>query len=509
MNTMVDFVRNLTLSEIDVDRDPIMVAMCGHAFSMLTMDSMLDMDQFYTDRTDYTTEQITYVGTQDLNGCEVNPVACLFCQKPIVGIKRYGRQMKQFQLTQSLKRHYFKQAQDLKKALKGFKTAQENAETESLLTVIACIKAKSQTRPPQAWWKRTLGTFENEFDEFPNSDFKSIPECYGIPRQHHESWTILVGPAMKSLEDFTETYHRSLKSPVQEVHGVVGLHLNHPEPEPKASETNLRVNQDWIAKCGLPIDSQGNFSAVEALHGRTNVVIWSLMMAFSALDATGVHSGWYWFVEDLIQCAWIHVDMLEDAAVRRSYHRKATMARVMRMDLIYKSMAWIAMKPYPNRTKGRATRRDQINEHIKDINVEIEKVEQCCTGNFEDECLKARASVISRMNVAIKAAMGGDVFMEASMGKCAYLFETMDTMPSSDGQWVLCKNGHGVSYSYFSYFISVGNVFLLLNGLVYGLLYFHVVDCRQLRPGAMALPRMRSAGHKSLKPQYNAGFQRQ
>ncbi|KAF9106328.1 hypothetical protein BGX27_009209 [Mortierella sp. AM989] len=461
MNLVVDLIMQQSLSDVDVDEDPIIVLACGHALTMTSLDGMMEMSSYYEEYTDPKTGDVTYTGKRDLPGEEVSQVPCHLCRKPIIGILRYGRRIKYAQLSLRLKKHQVAQAKSLKDAIQAFQVAQVMMEEQqsAFLDELSQVYVENGVEPPRME-RRKLGKFHDQSTWFLDSNFSANLSIYNIPNEQAKLWRTFVLPASKSFSKFRNIYENALKSPSKQVFDATVSHLYRlktfkagPSFAPSAeieeyqmlmSEEDYAATADMIQTCilesGLPRDGHGGSSHVDSLHEMTNVLILMLGHAFEALDEVGVNSGWYWFVEDLIQCAGIHVEMLKETAQIGRFDRKLAYARMSRMELLLKAMQWVGMGATGNiNLEARLKYVDYLTEQFM---MELKEIKEGCPLGIKGECL-ARATVLEeRIADAIIVARNPTRYQKVTTKEKIELFRAMSQELGGSGHWYRCQNGH-------------------------------------------------------------------
>ncbi|KAG0067610.1 hypothetical protein BGZ92_005099, partial [Podila epicladia] len=177
MAMQVDMIMMATLGETDVDDDPILVLSCGHALTMTTLDGMMEMGTYYEQKMDPTTENTLYVARLALPGNEVKQVSCPSCRNPIMQILRYGRRIKDAQLSMRLKKYQILQEKSMADAKDNFDVARIQVESnhEKFRLGVSKFPIDLREEPPKARLRK-LGKFVQESDTFPGTNFSSITE---------------------------------------------------------------------------------------------------------------------------------------------------------------------------------------------------------------------------------------------------------------------------------------------------------------------------------------------
>ena len=226
MAMLVDMVMQETLSEIDVDQDPILYLPCRHALTMSSLDGMMEMSEYYTGETDPNTGLIAFKSKKPLPDAVAKQVSCHLCRKPIVGLLRYGRRVKYAQLTERKQKFQLAQAAPMVEAqdqLLVAKAAAEQHQAEFLLA-IKRTKAEIRSDPPDAR-ARKLGKFMKKSDPFPCTDFLELSKVYGIPQAHEDAWRKLLKWPMESFRRFSDLALLALRSPTRQLFEAAVSHL--------------------------------------------------------------------------------------------------------------------------------------------------------------------------------------------------------------------------------------------------------------------------------------------
>ncbi|KAF8978876.1 hypothetical protein BGZ46_006063 [Entomortierella lignicola] len=461
MDYIVDVVMQQSLSEIDVDEDPILVLACGHILTMTSLDGMMDMKNYYIANEDPKTGEVEYIGKRDLPGEEVSQVPCHLCRKPIIELRRYGRRIKYAQLSLRLKKHQVSQGKIMKDALQAFQVAQvlvEEGQSEFLKAILR-VEDEVNSELPSAN-QRNLGKY-TDYATFPNSSFLNISNAYHIPKDHEKLWRRLLRPVSDCFVTFKKIYTKANKSPSKQVFDAAFSHLYRIKAGQShslsdgAEEQGVSMSeeeyaaisstiQSCVLECGLPRDGHSGSSHVESLHEMTNVLILVLAQAFEVLKEVGSSSGWYWFVEDLFQCAGVYVDILKDAAQKGRYDRNLAYARMSRMELLLKIMQWLGMVTVSDKLfDAKMKRIDSLTEQFM---IELNEINGRCPLGIKEDCV-ARAKVLEERMVDATAVAKNPVrYQPVTKKEKLELFRAMSQEVSGAGHWYRCQNGH-------SYFI--------------------------------------------------------
>ncbi|KAF9940948.1 hypothetical protein BGZ65_005598 [Modicella reniformis] len=458
MGTIVDFIMQQPLSEVDVNEDPILVMTCGHALTMTTLDGMMEMSQYYEEQTDKTTGDVRYVAKKDLPGEEIPQVPCPLCRAPIVELLRYGRRIKFGQLSMRLKKHQLLQDKRMRDARRTLEVDQARIAQmrNEFLHAIGMIPDEPCPEPPKAELRR-LGTFARKDDRFPQTPLMAITKTYGIPQKHEEEWTKLIKSATARLQAFKEINTEAFRSPSKRLFDAAVSHLfrvkttptfdvssntvTHPSM-PRKDATASDVIEACILECGLPRNGHGGSAYVDSLHECANVLVLILAQAWAVVNKMGATSGWYWFVEDLLQCTLVHADKLRDAAISGKYERQNAYSRVIRMDVICKMTQLMGRKFLPAEENEKKEKLKKVDELTEQFLADLKVLWEDCPRGIKDECIERATEMEEKMTVAIKVARDETRYIPLTQDEKVMLFRTVSDTLGGSGHWYRCPNGH-------------------------------------------------------------------
>ncbi|KAF8943029.1 hypothetical protein BGZ47_005904, partial [Haplosporangium gracile] len=448
MNMLVDLIMQQTLGEVDVNEDPLLVPSCGHALTMTSFDGMMEVNQYYEERVDRVTGASTFVDKVSLPRGQVSQVGCPMCRKPILELLRYGRRVKYSQLSMRNKKHIQAQAADIQQAQDDTEVARIRVVQahDEFMKAMEKFKAEPKEEPP-ARDVRTLGRPSNTAEFFPGSNYERIA-VYGLPKEQEKAWEKLVGPLSKMFKTYTGIYRKASNSPNKKLFEAAVSHLYRIKTQENAlldaeggdadRPTTDEIIQACILECGLQADGNGGSSFVESLQERTNILLLVLAQALAALDKAGPSSGWFWFVEDLIQCTLEHANLTEDAAIKGIFSRHVAYARLTRMTLLYHCVQLIGRKTLPRDPVGQAARLRTVRE------LEVLFAEQMAEisnspSDILAECEEKGKVLKERLDKACMVARGvGTISKEEKME----IFRAVSEHMNGSGHWYQCPNGH-------------------------------------------------------------------
>lgn len=456
MSMEVDMIMMASLGETDVDDDPILVLSCGHALTMTTLDGMMEMSRYYVQQNDPATGNMLYLAKRSMPGTEVKQVSCPSCRKPIMQLLRYGRRIKDAQLSLRLKKYQIVQENAMADIKDQFDVTRAQVEMGHASFMLSLSKVQADPRiDPPAPETRKLGKFAKESDALPGSIFWSIAESYGIPAEHCAEWAKFIQPAAKLARKINEINRKADMSPTKQVFeaAVSRLYRLQQESCPSEGTNQGQFNEDaatakiqkCIRKCGLPSDGNGGSSYVESLAEKTNALLLALSEASSAMEAVGANTGWYWFVEDLRNCCLIHTQLTLKAAVKGHYDRRAAYSRVNLLDILCDQVRWLSLPPLPEKGENaRQVRFEAVDILMESFMKEHKELQGKCPLGIKHECLARADAIEKRMVVAVKTARG-ELNAPLTQTEKLQVFRAISVTLGGNGHWYRCPNNHTVS----------------------------------------------------------------
>lgn len=183
------------------------------------------------------------------------------------------------------------------------------------------------------------------------------------------------------------------------------------------------------------------------MQERTRVLFVILSLAFSALDNAGSSSGWYWLIEDVINCVYVHVMMFRGIASQGNYKRRVIEARLMLLDLICKRTLWIGLGLTPTSYDGLVAKKQALKQLQKQEEKEQVEVRIGCIelGMTQHHSLALQLS--AKMARMINVANGETLAKPEDWGTEDTSMLWSKKRESSGSKYRLqCKNGHSVSW---------------------------------------------------------------
>lgn len=422
MSMEVDTTLTISLGETDVDKDPILVLSCGHAFTMATLDGMMEMSTYYKHQIDPVTRVVNFNAKRPLPSNIAKQISCPSCQQPILQFLRYGRRIKNTQLGKPSMEHLNSQENDKAVAKDLFRvTRMEVMRNRKMFqSELSITPAYSKFAPPEPALRR-LGKFAQEVDTFPITDFFTIAETYNIPLEHRQAWMEHMQPVVVEIKKLS----KAVKLPTKEMFEAAFSHLCQLKVADETSIVGakscfsegvnagpLGSSNAWatvverIAECGLPVDGHAESFYVTSLVGKTDALLLVLSEALSAMESVGPLTGWYWFVEDLRNCCLIYIDIAMEAAVVGLHYHHAAHLRVALLSLLCGQVRWLGLRPLPDDEDAQETKFQYVGELLKLFTEELEELQESCPTAIKEECLTRAAKIKEKLVAELKVVLG-------------------------------------------------------------------------------------------------------
>lgn len=466
MSMKVDIALTTSLGETDVDKDPILVLSCGHAFTMATLDGMMEMSTYYKHQIDPVTRVVNFNAKRPLPSSIVKLISCPTCQQPILKLLRYGRRIKNTQLRKLLEKRLIYQENDKTVAEDLLRVARmevmRNRKTFQL--GVSITPAYSKFAPPESALRR-LGKFAHELDAFPITDFFTIAETYSIPIEHRQQWMEHMQPVVVAIKKLNNVNKNAAKSPTMEMFEAAFSHLcqlkvadetsivgaesrfsEGVDADPLGSSDAWATITERIIECGLPADGYAGSYYIASLVGKTDALLLVLSEAISAMESIGPFTGWYWFVEDLRNCCLGYIDIAMEAAVNGLYYHRAAHLRMALLNLLCDQVRWLGLRPLSDDEDAQDTRVQHVGELLKLFLEELKELQENCPTAIKEEYLARATMIKARLFDEVKIVLG-----ELTLSHRPSTLENIQVVHAISSQidgpshWLRCPNGHIVS----------------------------------------------------------------
>ncbi|RUS32760.1 hypothetical protein BC938DRAFT_474405 [Jimgerdemannia flammicorona] len=466
---IVDVVMQQTLREVNVDEDPLLILSCGHALTMSSLDGIMEMNQFYV-VSNPMAETPEFTACQEVPGEEVKQQACFLCRKPIVELRRYGRRIKYAQLSVRSKKYIKAQQGKIKVVRTDLRGVQAELE-KSAPQFHVWISKNMSTRPigqPGASTDRSadpvsepnvstrlLRSLPANKLVLPVEYFQQIMKIYSIPKEQADRWTKHVKTVLNCYRTLTGIYESAYGSPAKQLFDASVAHLyrskiwgamdefgDQAESSSSWSDaaTATSIIHECIRECGIPPGGMDGSSSVESLQEIVNVQLLLHQQAIGVLEVAGLSSGWYWFVDDLIEAIMLHVEKLMVSAEQGKYFRHLANARLTLMDALYKRVQWLGRKPVTDETRPE---RLVVLDGLSVRFIQERKIlrNECPLG-IRDQCMARLEELKRKMEDAIRRAQSGTFYSEVTQQERVELYRAMAVEVGGTGHWYRCRNGH-------------------------------------------------------------------
>ncbi|GJJ72575.1 hypothetical protein EMPS_04933 [Entomortierella parvispora] len=450
--------------ETNVSEDPILVLACGHALTVSTLDGLMEMGQYYKESTNAAGNP-TFTAIRAMPGGEVKQVSCPSCRKPIVQLLRYGRRIKDAQLSMRLKKYQIVQENSMGEIKDRYDVTKAlmDQKHNAFLQALSKVKAESCADPPLSS-ARKLGKFARETDPFPGSVFWFVDAIYGVPPEHRDAWETHMESAGSLTKKLRKINSAAIKSPTKQLFEAAVARLYRFQQESMQIEQDAKADQGTasaiiqkcIQQCGLPADGNGGSSFVESLAEMTNVLLLVLSEASSAMVAAGTNTGWYYFVEDLLCCCLSYTLVTMRAAEKGNYNRRVAYSRVNLLYILGEQIRWLGHRPIadigpeasttelevPGTLPSAKDARSRIVDAlVETFTKEFNELRKNCPLGIKTECLARADEIKERMATAVKIAKG-DLNAPLTKAEKMEVFRAISATLGGSGHWYRCPNGH-------------------------------------------------------------------
>ncbi|KAF9358196.1 hypothetical protein BGX26_002263 [Mortierella sp. AD094] len=366
----------------------------------------MQISSYYTEQVDMASGKSTFIGYNTLPAKGDTPVACPHCHRPVTGLLRYGRRLKNVKLLKEIDAFQGSQANDMRQTIQAFEAGLKlmARDCAPFLKSLSNTSANANycMAPPKSQM-RPLRRFGSHEAQIRANNFTMISQFYDIPKKQEQEWRKFVEPIVRLPQQFTAIHRRAWKSSVKQTYDAAikqicgktanldhGSNSNVQRVSRKSADiiNALDAAHLHVEECGLPLEGLVGSSYLDSLLERTNVLLLLTSYAFSALQTVGAASGWYWFVEDLIRCVVTHIATLGSAAHRVGDTEISSYATVMRIGMVYRWMYWLTLR---RKFRGHFGG-ENLARKLDDLQREFEKLKKELEGNCPD-CIRRRCTI--------------------------------------------------------------------------------------------------------------------
>ena len=181
-------MNDATFSEIDWNKERMIVLTCGHVYTMETMDMIMEMEDFYEGSI-----KVGWTSIKMLPTSITTIKTCPTCQTPIKDINRYGRVIKKYMLDTQIKNFiskYYNQLNQLKGAIKKIShsmnlNSSKSSQLDSWLSIGGFRNSRVQLRNYLRKHK-----FKGNFS--PDCYFENINKYHGFSKNSEKIGIIIL-----------------------------------------------------------------------------------------------------------------------------------------------------------------------------------------------------------------------------------------------------------------------------------------------------------------------------
>ncbi|KAF9315316.1 hypothetical protein BG006_003777 [Podila minutissima] len=370
------------------------------------------MGNYYESETDPETEETIYVAKKSLSGIKAKQVSCPSCVKPVVELLRYGRRIKDAQLSIRLTKYQIIQENEMThiKIQLDVARAQLEKGSNGFVQALCKVRTRNVDNPPLPE-TRKLGKLALKSARIPNSDFWTIAETYEIPPTHRDLWLKHIQPVVKVVQELDEINKRAARPPTKQVFEAAVSRLFRLKDRRLSAESTDQdaasaIINECIRNCGVIADGGVGPSYVESLAEKTNALLLVLSEATATMEFIGPKTGWYWFVEDLRICCSVYNNITMEAALKGRFDRRVAYSRVTLLEIMCSRFHWMGLRQFPDNKADKEVRLGQVENLMERFTLEKELLNTHCPDSIKDECLDRVKRIEEKMVMAVKMARG-------------------------------------------------------------------------------------------------------
>ncbi|PKY47020.1 P-loop containing nucleoside triphosphate hydrolase protein [Rhizophagus irregularis] len=199
-NQVSDTITDTIFSEIDWDQERMIILSCGHVFTMKSMDTLMEMKNYYKGSIDggWTSAKMLPTSSTDIKTCPG-------CNSPIRDIKRYGRITKKYTLDAQNKKFllkYYYQLDEIRKQINFFVFGGKLRKNRIQLKedLIEILESESISRG-EVTFKECKNTELPEI--IPYYYFENIGIYHGFDENSEQIWIVHVKKLLKRYNELT------------------------------------------------------------------------------------------------------------------------------------------------------------------------------------------------------------------------------------------------------------------------------------------------------------------
>ncbi|GBC00890.1 hypothetical protein RclHR1_00400004 [Rhizophagus clarus] len=205
-NQVSDRINKTTFSNVDWNKERMIVLSCGHVYTMKSMDMLMGMEDYYECSIDGRWTSVKFFPTT------TSVKTCPTCQTPVKDIRRYGRIIKKCTLDTQNRKFMTRYDGELRKISKRITVSfDEMKKTRYKLKNELPNNPKLKSR--EVVLKEHDVTYKGLPEITPYYYFESIALYHGFDDNSQQVWLSYVSKLLKCYEDLINIIRSTMKSP--------------------------------------------------------------------------------------------------------------------------------------------------------------------------------------------------------------------------------------------------------------------------------------------------------
>ncbi|GBB94416.1 hypothetical protein RclHR1_02350015 [Rhizophagus clarus] len=348
-----DMNSNRTFNEIDWNEKRMIVLTCGHVYTMETMDTLMEMRDYYEGSIEEGWTSIKILPTLPMSA-----KTCPACKTPIKNVKRYGRIINKYILDIQNKKFLLKcdsQFKEINMQIISFEDNLTNKRNE-----LKNVLPKNEPRPMNVVLETHKVVNKKLPEIMPHKYFKKIGEFHGFDKKSRKAWDAHVGKLLECYQKLTSISEATKVSPHKRAFEVTASSLYQVklknedsilEDHSSVSSPSVRntlssiseTHQEMLSQVGISIPQMDQRIYLDAffeiiniqkiLHQEILFIIQELSKEPTPTDVTientiNIKEVWKKFIEKLQHSIQVHLNAIGEIAVFINYDRYLLLVNV-------------------------------------------------------------------------------------------------------------------------------------------------------------------------------------
>ncbi|RIA89999.1 hypothetical protein C1645_805971 [Glomus cerebriforme] len=231
-----DRIINIMFGEIDWNRERMIVLSCRHVYTMKTMDTLMEMENYYEGSIEGRWTSVKILPTLPMN-----IKTCPTCQTPVKGIRRYGRIIKNYTLVTQNKKFLLKYDYQLKEI-----NQQITSFVSKMKTTRSDLKQdlpRSGSVPKELVFKEHNIIMKELPEITPYYYFENIAIYHGFDEDSEQVWIFHVKKLLKRYQELTSIIRVTKKPPHKKAFETAVIYAKENSEEDLISDlSNLHIS---------------------------------------------------------------------------------------------------------------------------------------------------------------------------------------------------------------------------------------------------------------------------